>query len=171
MTHSPTLHLICGQAGAGKTTYAKQLEVKDKLIRFSKDQWMVTLYGRELTLDDWSVFEPRCYEVIERITESLLHLGVSVVWDFGFWYRHERIKAAGFAKACGANCINHYLATPTEIRKMRVTQRNDSLKNDPLQRDSVSISNEAFDQQIGWFEPPTDDEGLQVLVIKPESTT
>jgi hypothetical protein len=41
--HTAALHLICGQAGSGKTTYAKQLEMQLSAFRFSKDEWMVSL--------------------------------------------------------------------------------------------------------------------------------
>jgi O-succinylbenzoate synthase len=97
MSHTPTLHLICGQAGAGKTTYAKHLEKSESAVRFSKDEWIVTLYGRDLTLADWSQFEPRCYALIESLSEPLLKRGIDVIWDYGFWYREERLRALNFA--------------------------------------------------------------------------
>ena len=41
----PTAHLIHGYLGAGKTTFARQLERDIPAIRFSHDEWMVRLYG------------------------------------------------------------------------------------------------------------------------------
>jgi len=39
----PTAHLIHGYLGAGKTTFARQLERNIPAIRFSHDEWMVRL--------------------------------------------------------------------------------------------------------------------------------
>ena len=54
MANRAVLHLICGQAGSGKTTYAKQLETHLNAFRFTKDEWMVSLYGRHII--GWSPF-------------------------------------------------------------------------------------------------------------------
>jgi predicted kinase len=41
----PAAHLIHGFLGAGKTTFARELERNIPAIRFSHDEWMVRLYG------------------------------------------------------------------------------------------------------------------------------
>lgn len=40
----PTVHLLCGLPGAGKTTLARRLEAGLPAIRFSLDEWMLRLY-------------------------------------------------------------------------------------------------------------------------------
>lgn len=37
----PTLHLIHGYLGAGKTTFARKLEIDTKALRFTLDEWIV----------------------------------------------------------------------------------------------------------------------------------
>ncbi|MBG6192490.1 adenylylsulfate kinase-like enzyme [Arthrobacter sp. CAN_A212] len=37
----PTVHLLCGLNGAGKTTRARQLEDELPGVRFSLDKWML----------------------------------------------------------------------------------------------------------------------------------
>lgn len=54
----------------------------------------------------------------------------------------------------------HYLATETTLRKERVLKRNISLTHD-----SVAISAEDFDKQLGWFEVPSEDEGIILKVV------
>jgi len=39
----PTLILICGLPGAGKTTFAKRLEVERSALRLTPDDWMARL--------------------------------------------------------------------------------------------------------------------------------
>ena len=159
MTKIPTLHLICGQAGAGKTTFAKKLALEQDAIRFSKDEWIVQLYGRNLTSEQWSEYELRCYSCIESIAKTLLRRGLDVILDYGFWYEHERTSAARLASESGSHCIVHYLNTPTELRRERVLNRNQSLANN-----SVQISEEDFKKQIIWFQVPTDEEGIEIKI-------
>src|ERR1035437_49366 len=41
----PTLFLICGLPGSGKTTLAKQIEREQPALYFSEDEWMLRLYA------------------------------------------------------------------------------------------------------------------------------
>ncbi|NJC23977.1 putative kinase [Arthrobacter pigmenti] len=41
---NPRVHLLCGLNGAGKTTYARQLEHELPAVRFSLDEWMLHLF-------------------------------------------------------------------------------------------------------------------------------
>ena len=41
----PTVHMIHGYLGAGKTTLARRLEREAPAIRFTHDEWMARLYG------------------------------------------------------------------------------------------------------------------------------
>ena len=46
MKEAATLYLLVGLPGAGKTTKARQLEVEASALRFTPDEWMKSLYGR-----------------------------------------------------------------------------------------------------------------------------
>jgi predicted kinase len=43
----PTVHLIHGYLGTGKTTLAKQLAEEVNGVRFNSDEWMVRLHGED----------------------------------------------------------------------------------------------------------------------------
>jgi predicted kinase len=47
----PTVHLIHGYLGTGKTTRAKKLAEEVKGVRFNPDEWMVRLYGDDPPTD------------------------------------------------------------------------------------------------------------------------
>ena len=160
MANRAVLHLICGQAGSGKTTYAKQLETELNAFRFTKDEWMVSLYGRHITLDQWSQYEPRCYACIETIARRLLEREISVILDYGFWYRHERARAKDLADELGVRSVVHFLNVPVEVRRERVLTRNRSIADD-----SVVMSEDDFDKQVSWFEVPSEHEGISIKSI------
>jgi predicted kinase len=46
MKESAILYLIVGLPGAGKTTKARQLEAEASALRFTPDEWMHSLFGR-----------------------------------------------------------------------------------------------------------------------------
>lgn len=157
---SAVLHLICGQAGAGKTTYAKTLEGRRSAIRFSKDQWVIALHGRSLPMEEWSAAQEKCYRLIAELTVKLLTQEIDVILDYGFWYREERLAARDLAASVGATAMTHYLDTPDTIRRERVLSRNHA-----LDEDSVEISPEEFEKQIDWFEKPSDAEGMRIKTV------
>jgi predicted kinase len=158
---SPTLYLICGKAGAGKTTLAKKLENEEKVIRLSKDEWILSLFGRSLTSEEWNKAELRVCTTLTQFASDLLAQGKSVALDFGFWYRKERLSAKQIADSAGAKAKLYYLATTDEIRRERVLARN--AQPDPA---SVEISQEQLNMQGDWFEEPSEDEMELVLVVQ-----
>ena len=95
----PTLHLLCGFIGAGKTTFAKKLERDIPAVRFSPDEWMVKLYGHNPRAQDFQDYYDRVVNLIWQTTLHLLDLGLDVVLDFGFWSRASRDAARARATA------------------------------------------------------------------------
>jgi len=163
MLETGTLHLICGRAGSGKTTYAKKLEQEKNAIRFSKDEWIIALYGRNIRMEEWGEFEKRCYGIIANIATKLLQRGVNVILDYGLWYKKERLEAKEIAQSVGANSILHYLNTSDKTRRERINERNLALG-----KDAVEITDADFSMQLNWFEIPSSEEGVTIIEVKPE---
>lgn len=54
-----TVHLLHGIPGSGKTSFAKQLELKANTVRLSHDEWMVALFGSDPAMDQWERYSAR----------------------------------------------------------------------------------------------------------------
>ena len=76
----PTIYLICGFLGFGKTTYAKKLAQETGAIRFTHDEIMLQRYGR--CPDN---FQKKYKEVDEFIRKSAvreIQNGKNVILDY-----------------------------------------------------------------------------------------
>jgi hypothetical protein len=150
-----TLHLMCGLPGSGKTTLAERIERESNALRLSPDEWIVRLYGSQLTLPtlDW------CRDPVEAlqwsVAERVLTLGANVVLDFGFWSRAEREDFRARAAALGARTELHFLDVPRRVLSERLAARNAQLP--PY---AFPVTEAQLDFWWSVFEPPTPDELL-----------
>lgn len=149
----PTLFLMCGLPGSGKTTLAKQIEREDLALRLTPDEWIVRLFGDSLappTLD-W------CREPVEAVqwsvTERMLSLGINVILDFGFWSRAEREDYRRRAALLRARSEVRFLDVPRRELLARLSARNAALPPYAFKVTEAQLN-------VWWdvFEPPTADE-------------
>lgn len=149
----PTLFLMCGLPGSGKTTLAKQIEGERRALRLTPDEWIVKLFGNSLTPPtlDW------CRDPVEAVqwsvAERALALGVNVVLDFGFWSREEREDFRGRAATLGAASELHFLDVPRVVLLSRLVARNAALP--PY---AFRVTEAQLNQWWSIFEPPAADE-------------
>src|SRR4051794_4681687 len=115
----PTLFLTVGLPGTGKTTAARCIEVQQKALRLTKDEWVKALYGHENPPSAQAVIEGRLIQLGLRALE----LGNNVVIDYGLWSRDERSALRQAALDRGATVeMRYFELTPTEQRS-RLDQR------------------------------------------------
>ena len=148
----PTAHLIHGYLGAGKTTFARQLERNIPAIRFSHDEWMVRLCGDDPPIDQFAVFYWRIHEQVEEIWLRCLELGLDVVLDFGFWTRQKRDATRAKIEALDAEARLYRLTCPEDEAWQRIEKRNANLQG------SLLIVRNTFDVFKERFEPLDPDE-------------
>src|SRR5262245_16909516 len=77
-----TLHFICGKAGAGKATLARDLGRTLPAVVFCDDEWIVRLGFEIRSIEDHAAASARLRAMIGPLATELLRLGVSVVLDF-----------------------------------------------------------------------------------------
>jgi predicted kinase len=160
----PTVHLLSGLIGSGKTTYARRLERELPALRISLDEWIVTLFGAELpksmTFEWWSERAERCSRMSWSLCRQALAMGLDVVLDCGFLQRAQRDASRRLAEAAGAQTRLHLLRAATETRRERVERRNRE-RGDTF---AIVVSAQMFDA-LPW-EPPGDDELAGAAIIE-----
>ena len=119
MTTRPTLFLTVGLPGTGKTTEARRIEVEEKALRLTKDEWVKALYGLANPPSASDVIEGRLIEIGLRALE----LGINVVIDFGLWGRDERSALRQAAADLGAAVEMRYLELPPAEQRRRLDRR------------------------------------------------
>lgn len=161
----PTVHLICGATGAGKTTYAKAVADRARGVRFSIDEWMASLFladrPEQLSLS-WAVERAaRCEAQMWALAEELLARGTDVVFDVGLSRREHRDRFRLRAAQAGGQAKLHYLDVDAQARRERVRRRN-------VERTGTfwfEVTDEMFEFMEQRFEAPTDDELYEAMIV------
>ena len=163
MERKPTLTLMVGLPGAGKTTRAKEIERETGAVRFTPDEWHLFLFGddfhdpREHALHDQR--HDRVEALMWGLGKRLLAQGVSVILDFGFWAREQREEKFREAQALGADFAICYVHAPLE----ELCRRLDARAGEPGV--FQTITREDMEQWAALFQPPGQEElekeGLQ----------
>jgi predicted kinase len=145
----PTLFLICGLPGSGKTTVALALERDCNAVRFAPDEWMARIVG-----DGWDHERREAVEEVQwTLAQRLLTLGLNVALENGFWRRTERQAYRARASELGADSKIIYCDVGRDELKRRLVARNADLPSD-----TFVVTPEQLDEMWPHFEPPGEDE-------------
>lgn len=151
----PTVHLLAGLPGAGKTTVAKRLVEERRAVRFTLDEWMLRLYG--LPFDDprYGDLAMQCRELIWDTAQQVLSAGVDVVLDWSQWSRERRAEWSERAASSGWPVTLHHVTTPPDVAVRRVLDRTDPHCH--------RIDDEGVHHMARLFEEPTEEEGIPLV--------
>jgi predicted kinase len=148
----PTLYIMVGLPGSGKTAKAREIEADCSALRLTPDEWIVSLFGTELDRrrrdDARATVEALQWHVARRV----LSLGCSVVLDWGFWSRAERAEYRREAVVLGATVRTVFLDASPEELWARISQRDESNAG------TLEITLSELDAWSKSFEPPTEEE-------------
>ena len=118
-SQAPTLFLMVGLPGAGKTVRARELAAEHGALLMTPDAWMVSLFGRSQPAGKRDVLEGH----LIALAVEALRLRLSVVLDFGLWGRDERSALRWMAASVGASCQVTYLSVNRDVQLSRVRSR------------------------------------------------
>jgi predicted kinase len=116
----PTMIVVCGLPGSGKTTHARQAEQKLSAVRLCADEWI-----DDLGINLWeSEARQRIEQLQWKIAQRILSLGGHVVIEWGTWARSERDVLRIGARKLGARVELHFVDAPPEVLFDRIRRRN-----------------------------------------------
>ena len=149
----PTLILLVGVPGSGKTTYAeKYIEEHSNIIHTSSDQIRAELWGNEATQGD----NNEVFSLMQSRTIDALNNGLSVVYDATNITRKDRSYIIALCpKFVKIEC--HIVWAPIETC---------------IERDAArdrTVGKEVIDRMLKRFQAPYYDEGIhEIKVIRPD---
>ena len=160
-TGKATLHMLCGKIAAGKSTLAAELAERHGALLVSEDFWTSRLFGPEMReVADYVRFSRRLREAMGPHLTELLRAGLSIVLDFPANTHASRAWMKGIYEAAGTDHILQFLDQPDEICRARLRERNAAGEHE------FAATDAQFDVITSYFEPPTEDEGLNIVAYR-----
>ena len=161
--HMPTVHLVCGYLGAGKTTFSKALAERESAVRLSLDELYLRLFTGGPTYElDLKAME-RLRLTLDDLWPQVAKTGASVVLDCGFWRRALRDQARDTAGMVGAKVRLHWLRCADDVALARCLERNGSTG-------AFLISPQGYEELKVHFEPPVADESPEIVDTTPPAS-
>ncbi len=151
----PKVILLCGPAGAGKTTHARKLE-RLGAVRLSMDE--------AVWADGWRQDEPpqerlaELYEGLRQAFDRALADGSDVVVDLSLADRSVRDEWRRLAGAAGVSCELLVFTAPFDVLWQRVKRRNDD-----EHANAVRLTESRLRLYVDGFDWPHPDEDARVV--------
>jgi predicted kinase len=150
----PTLFLIGGLPGSGKTTLAKELESSKKALRLCADEWLHLLAHNTADSTEMDRLRPIVHSQLWELAVRALEIGVNVSIERSFWTRELREEYRLRAQALvGVRVEFHVLEVAFEELWARLNERNSNLPEG-----TFTVTREDLERFWSWFEPPTEQE-------------
>lgn len=148
----PTLYLLIGYPGAGKTTVAKIIHEATGAVHLWSDIERHKLFGHPTHSKEES---DALYDALNRRTEELLAEGQSVIFDTNFNFRADRHKLRAIASRHNADTVVIWVRVPIAVAKERALSAG-------ITRNGyhTHMSEQQFDSIVSKLEAPDEDETI-----------
>ncbi len=148
-----TLYLLCGLPGAGKTTFARQIEQLPMTVRLTPDEWLYQFLADVTDKKELDRLRIPVEKVQWEMAKKLLSLEINVILDWGFWSREQRISYRRQAEAMGAQVETRFFDAGRDQLLERLSARNAELPPG-----TFTVSETELDRWLPWYELPCAEE-------------
>lgn len=156
----PVVVLLCGLAGSGKTTYARELEARG-YVRLSVDEEIWQRFGRhgvDYAAADYDALTAIARNAVDERLVALVGQGHDVVLDSSLWQRARREELKRLVEGAGGQWRLIHLRVPDDVLRERLRERSRRVDaNSPF-----PVTDELLDRFRAGFEVP-DGEGEEVV--------
>jgi predicted kinase len=156
MQEGPTLYMMVGYPGSGKTTTSRIIHGSTGAVHIWADHERGKMFARPTH----SKAESRqLYDALNKRVEELLVEGKSVIFDTNFnFYKDRQLMRDIAARHHAAACLV-WVRVDKQLARERATHIHHSYRNGY----SVSMPTEHFDRMAANLEPPTEEEQPIIL--------
>jgi len=159
MPKAGTLYVLCGKMAAGKSTLARELAQRSAAILLVQDDWLDHLYPGDITdVPAFAKFSARLRAALTDHICTLLSRGTSVVLDFPGNTGTQRAWFRELFERANAHHELHFIDVPDELCKAQLKERGRDLAEG-----AAWTTGAEFDAITKFFQPPTADEGFNVI--------
>lgn len=152
----PTLYVMLGHPGSGKTTAARLISQLAGAEHIWTDHERVELFGVPTHTERES---QELYKRLNARTKELLSAGKSVVFDTSFNYVKDRNYMRSIAASNHANFVVVWLQAPQELAKTRALSSEHARSN----RYPHTMDSDMFRDLAGRLEEPRPNEHAVIL--------
>ncbi|MCW1907739.1 MAG: ATP-binding protein [Candidatus Saccharibacteria bacterium] len=147
----PTLYMLLGYPGSGKTTTALELAKLTGAEMIWEDKERKEMFGRPTFTHDENL---TLHTSLNDRTASLLKSGKSVIYDTSFNGYADRERMYAIAELTGAKTILLWVVTDRETAKQRATKDAASQPTRPLAQVIGDMDDETFNRLCNKLEEP-----------------
>jgi len=142
---------------------SRKLASDNNAILISEDLWLSKLYPEEIsTFDDYLRYSSRLKSVVSWHVRNILAQEISVVLDFPGNVPSQRQWFRLIFEAAKVDHALHYIVAPDSLCKEQLRKRNAEQPEG-----SMIMSEAEFDYITAYFQPPTADEGFNIIRYDP----
>jgi len=153
------LMFLCGKMAAGKSTLARDLAERERAVLLAQDELLDHLYPGEIVdIPDFVKYSARLRSALEPHVCALLARDISVVLDFPGNTKTQRAWFREMFERADVRHELHFIDASDALCKRQLEERSKHLPP------GTPWTTEAeFDAVTAYFQPPSEDEGFNVV--------